>query len=140
MINYNKPRSVWNQEYYSYFFGIKDAKYKKMIHNWKKNQTDVEDAYKINNLNNYIRSLFISQYLNLELPVPTLAFVNIQELEKDEWSKDFNNKLRLSEVKILEKYNPKNFKAIILFNKSHYIFNMIQPAKYIIKQIKNIIT
>ena len=121
-------------------YPITNAKYKKMLHNWKTNQTDVEDAYKINNLNNYIRSLFISQYLNLELPVPTLAFVNIQELEKDEWSKDFNNKLRLSEVKILEKYNPKNFKAIILFNKSHYIFNMIQPAKYIIKQIKNIIT
>ena len=31
MINYNKPKSVWNQEYYSYFFGIKDTKYKKMI-------------------------------------------------------------------------------------------------------------
>jgi hypothetical protein len=121
-------------------YPITNAKYKKMLHNWKTNQTDVEDAYKINNLNNYIRSLFISQYLNLELHVPTLAFVNIQELEKDEWSKDFNNKLRLSEVKILEKYNPKNFKAIILCNKSHYIFNMIQPAKYIIKQIKNIIT
>ena len=40
-------------------YPITNAKYKKMLHNWKTNQTDVEDAYKINNLNNYIRSLFI---------------------------------------------------------------------------------
>jgi hypothetical protein len=67
-------------------YPITNAKYKKMLQNWKINQSDVEDAYKINNLNNYIRSLFISQHLKLELPVPTLAFVNIQEIEKDEWS------------------------------------------------------
>ena len=42
-------------------YPITNAKYKKMLHNWKTNQTDVEDAYKINNLNNYIRSLFISK-------------------------------------------------------------------------------
>jgi hypothetical protein len=32
-----------------------------------------------------------------------------------------------------------NYHAIVMTNKTHYIFNMIQPAKEIIKQIKNII-
>ena len=73
------------------------------------------------------------------MPVPTLAFVNMQEPDVDEWSNDFNNKRILSKVKILEKYDPGEYEAIKFFNKSHYIFNMIQPAKEIIKQIKNII-
>ena len=118
---------------------ISNAKYKKMLQNWKTNNTDIEDAYKISYLNNYIRSLFISQHLKLELPVPTLAFVNIQKPEKDEWSKDFNNKRRLEEVKIVKKNNPSNYKAIIFTNKTHYIFDKLQPAKAIIKQIKHII-
>jgi hypothetical protein len=42
-------------------------------------------------------------------------------------------------VKILEKNNPDNYKAIIFTNKTHYIFDKIQPAKAIIKEIKNII-
>ena len=105
------------------------------------NNTDVEDAYKISYLNNYIRTLFISQHLKLELPVPTLAFVNIMKPEGDEWSKDFNNKRRLEEIKILKKHNKTshNYKAIILTNKTHYIFDKIQPAKAIIKEIKKII-
>ena len=120
-------------------YPITNAKYKKMLLDWKTNQTDVEDAYKINNLNNYIRSLFISQHLKLELPVPTLAFVNIQEPEKDEWSNDFNNNRRMAEIKILKKHNPDNYTAIIFTNKNHYIFDKIQPAKEIIEQIKSII-
>jgi hypothetical protein len=120
-------------------YPITNLKYKKMLENWKTNNTDVEDAYKINSLNNYIRSLFISEHLKLELPVPTLSFVNLQEPEKDEWSKDFNNKRRLAEVKILEKHNHDNYKAIIFTNKTHYIFDKIQPAKAIIKEIKKII-
>ena len=83
--------------------------------------------------------LFISQHLKLELPVPTLAFVNIQEPEGTEWSDTFNNKLRLEQVKTLEKHNPDNYKAIIFTNKTHFIYDMIQPAKAIIKEIKNII-
>ena len=73
--------------------------------------------------------------------MPTLAFVNIQKHEKDEWSKDFNNKRRLEEVKILKKHNKTshNYKAIILTNKGHYIIRKIQPAKAIIKEIKHII-
>ena len=122
-----------------YIYPITNEKYKKMLQRWKINHTDSEDAYKINNLNNYIRSLFISQHLKLELPVKTIAFVNIQKPEKDEWSKDFNNKRRLEEVKILEKHNPENYEAVIFTNKSHYIFNKIQPAKKIILKIKEII-
>ncbi len=122
-------------------YPITNAKYKKMINDWKTNHTDVEDAHKINNLNNYIRSLFISKHLKLELPVPTLAFVNIQKPEKDEWSIDFNNKRRLEEVKILKKHNKMshNYKAIIFTNKTHYLFDKIQPAKAIIKEIQSIV-
>ena len=120
-------------------YPITNAKYKKMLLDWKTNQTDVENAFTINSLNNYIRTQFISQHLKLELPVPTLAFVNIQEPEKDEWSKDFNNKNRLNEIKILKKHNPDNYKAIIFTNKTHMIYNNIQPAKQIIKYIKTII-
>jgi hypothetical protein len=41
-------------------------------------------------------------------------------------------------VKILEKNNPKTFKAFILKNKGHMIYNKIQPAKMIIKYIKDL--
>lgn len=116
-----------------------NAKYKKMLKNWKINNIDVEDAYKINKFNNYVRTLFIFQKLKLELPIPTLAFINIQEPEKDEWSKDFNNKRRLMEAKILKKYNPINYKSIIFKNKTHYIFDKKQPAKIIIDNIKDLI-
>jgi hypothetical protein len=75
----------------------------------------------------------------VKLNVPTLAFVNMQVPEGTEWSKDFNNKLRTEEVKILKKHNPENYKAIIFTNKTHYIYDKIQPAKAIIKEIKNII-
>ena len=118
-------------------YPITNSKYKKMLEELKiNNLVDVENVYKINNIHNYIRSLFISQHLKLELSVPTISFVNIQKPEKDEYSNDFNNKRRLKEIKILEKYNPENYKAIIFTNKTHYIFNMIQPAKEIIKYIK----
>jgi hypothetical protein len=114
-------------------------KLKKMLEKWKKINDNIEDMYAINDVCHHIRSKFFQKHLNLELPVPTLSFVNIQKPEKDEWAIDFNNKTRLDEVKILTKYNPDNYKAIIMINKTHYIFNMIQPAKEIIKQIKNII-
>jgi len=117
-------------------YPITKPKYKKMIKSWKNDHTHVEDAYKINNLNHYIRSLFISQHLSLKLPVPTLAFVNIQEVEGAEWSIDFNNERRLAEVQILEKHNPTNYEAFIFKNKTHYIFDTVRPAIAIIKQIK----
>jgi hypothetical protein len=37
----------------------------------------------------------------------------------------------------VKKHN--NYKAIIFTNKTHYIFDKIQPAKAIIKEIKNLI-
>ena len=120
-------------------YPITNTKYKKMLHNLKTNHTSIEDILKIYYLNGYIMVLFMSTHLKLELPVPTLSFVNIQEPEGDSWSNEFNNKRRLAEVKILEKHNPDNYKAIIFTNKTHYIFDKIQPAKAIIKEIKNII-
>ena len=45
----------------------------------------------------------------------------------------------MAEIKILKKHNPDNYTAIIFTNKTHYIFDMIEPAKEIIEQIKSII-
>ncbi len=120
-------------------YPITNAKYKKMLQELKKTKTDLKDILNIFYINSYIRALFFSQHLKLELPVPTLAFVNINEPEGSEWSVDFNNKLRLEQVKTFEKHNPENYKAIIFTNKTHYIFDKIQPAKAIIKEIKSII-
>ena len=120
-------------------YPITNAKYKKMLQDLKKTKTDTTDVLKIYYLNGYIKALFISQHLKLELPIPTLAFVNMQEPEGNSWSSEFNNKRRLNEIKILEKHNPENYKAIIFINKTHFIYDKIQPAKAIIKEIKNII-
>jgi len=45
----------------------------------------------------------------------------------------------MTEIKILKKYNPENYNAIIFTNKTHYIFDKIQPVKKIIKQIKSML-
>ena len=95
--------------------------------------------YLINDICHNVRSTFFSKHLKLKLPVPTLSFVNIQEPEGDEFSNDFNNNRRMAEIKILKKHNPDNYTAIIFTNKTHYIFDMIEPAKEIIEQIKSII-
>ena len=50
-----------------------------------------------------------------------------------------NNKNRLNEIKILKKLNPDNFSSIIFENKTHMLYDKIQPAKQIIKYIDNII-
>ena len=120
-------------------YPISNDEYKNMLQTWKTNQDDITYVDKINNLQHFIRLRFISQHLNLELPVPTLAFVNFQNPEGNEFSKEFNNTRRMVEVKFLEEYNSDNYKAIIFINKTHYIFNMIEPAKEIITQIKSII-
>ena len=97
-----------------------------------------EDADKISNLKLYIRLLFFSKHLKLDLPFPTLAFFDIikpattyRELKK--------NKERIEEIKILKQNNPEKYKSITFYNKTHTIFDMIQPAKEIIKQIKMLI-
>jgi hypothetical protein len=120
-------------------YPITNAKYKKLLQDLKENHTNTEDILKIYYLNGYTKALFISQHLKLKLPVPTLAFVNMQEPEGSSWSEEFNNKRRMAEIKILKKHNPDNYTAIIFTNKTHYIFDMIEPAKEIIKQIKSII-
>jgi len=132
-------KGVYKNEGLDKIYPITNYKYKKMLQKWIR-EGDINDAWKINGIHIYSRSLFISQHLKLKLPVKTLAFVNIQETEKDEWSPIFNNKRRLAEIKILEKNNPENYKAIIFTNKTHYIFDMIQPANAIIKQIKSIVS
>ena len=119
-------------------FPITNTKYKKMLQNLKE-KFDEEDMYTISNIQNYIRTLFISKHLKLQLPVPTLAFVNVQEEEKSEWSARFNNDLRLAEVDILEIHNPEYYKAFTFMNNTHYIFNMIEPTTKIIEQIKSAI-
>jgi len=126
------------KEYNNVIYPITNAKYKKMLQDLKINQTD-EDVIKISNINHYIRTLFISKHLKLKLSVPTLSFVNIQKPEGYEYPKDFTDNKRIIEVKTLEKLNPENYKAIIFINKTHYVFDKIQPAKAIIKEIKNII-
>ena len=125
-------------------YPITNAKYKKILQGVKENNTNTEDILtenilKIYYLNGYIKALFISQHLKLKLPVPTLAFVNMQEPEGTSWSNEFNNHRRTAEIKILKKHNPDNYTAIIFTNKTHYIFDMIEPAKEIINQIKSII-
>ena len=65
--------------------------------------------------------------------------MNIQEPEGDEHLNYFNNNRRIAEIKILKKHNPDNYTAIIFTNKTHYIFDMIEPVKEIIEQIKSII-
>ena len=122
-----------------YLYPITNSQYNQILNKLKNKNIDIEDIYKINNIHNIIRSEFIAKKLKLSLPIKTLAFVNIQKPEKDEKSKDFNNKTRLEEVKILQKLNPENYKAYIFENKNHYIFNKKQPAKEIIKEIKNIL-
>ena len=121
---------------------VSNTKFKQMLKNWKNNHTtiayDRQDMYIINDVCHHIRSTFISKNLNIKLSIPTTSFVNMQSPEGKEWSKSFNNNTRLNEVKILEKNNPKTFKAFILKNKGHMIYDKIQPAKMIIKYIKDL--
>jgi hypothetical protein len=82
-----------------------------------------------------LRKLFYKKNLQLHLKVPTTSFYNI---EKPEHYKG-NNNLRLNDIKLMYQYNQKNYESIILINKTHDIFNNIQPAKQIIKYIQNLI-
>lgn len=119
---------------------INNKEFKKMLIHWKKNHTDKNLMYQINDINHHERSNFFSKHLNLKLAVDTTAFVNINKPEKKNvWSKSFNNTTRLEDIKILKKYNPKKYKAFIFVNKTHYIFDQIKPAKQIIKYIKQIV-
>ena len=129
--------NIYKSEGLDKIYPITNAKYKKLLKQLRIKR-DINDLWKINGIQNYTRWLFMYKHFNiLKLNVPILAFVNMQKPEKDEWSETFNNKTRMEDIKILKKHN--NYKAIIFTNKTHYIFDKIQPAKAIIKEIKKII-
>lgn len=117
---------------------ISNIKFKKMLYKLKNKKTTIDDIYLVNDVIHNKRSVFISKYLKLNLSIPTTSFVNIQKPEGSEWSKYSNNKTRLRDIKVLKDNNPTNFNAFIFTNKSHYIFNKIQPAKKIINYINDL--
>jgi hypothetical protein len=116
---------------------ITNTNLQKMLNNLKKNNTE-ENLKMVEKIINYNIFKFYNEYLDLKLLVKTTSFINIENPVKYKWQKD-NNKNRLNEIKILKKLNPDNFSAIILENKTHMIYNNIQPAKKIIKYIDNLI-
>ena len=116
---------------------ITNTKLQKMLNNLKKNNTE-ENLKIVEKIIYYIIFKFYNKYLDLELLVKTTSFINIENPEEYKWQKD-NNKNRLNEIKILKKLNPDNFSAIIFENKTHMIYDKIQPAKKIIKYIDNLI-
>ncbi len=80
----------------------------------------------------------------------------MQNPERKEWSKSFNNETRTLDIKVLrestlspnrlsfmkvvlQNNNSTNFEAIIFINKGHMIFNKIQPAKKIINYISDLV-
>jgi len=111
-----------------------NIQFKKMLQNLKYCNTD--DIVLMENIIWNLRLSFYSKHLKLKLQVPTTSFVNIEypEIHKG------NNKIRFDEIKLMNKHNPDKYEAIIFINKTHTIFNFIQPAKQIIKYCKSIIT
>ena len=116
---------------------ITNNKLQKMLYNLKKYNTE-ENLKIIENTINFIRFSFYLKNLNLKLLIKTTSFINIENPEEYKWQKD-NNKNRLHEIKILKKLNQENYTAIIFENKTHMIYDKIQPAKKIIEYIDNLI-
>lgn len=116
---------------------ITNTKLQKMLNNLKKNNTE-ENLNLLVEIIYYIIYKFYNKHLNLELLVKTTSFINIYNPSEYKWQKD-NNKNKLNEIKILEKNNPENYIAVIFENKTHMIYDKIQPAKKIIKYINNLI-
>lgn len=116
---------------------ITNIKLQKMLNNLKINNTD-ENLKIVENTIYYIIYKFYNKHLDLKLPIKTTSFINIENPEEYKWQK-YNNKNRLNEIKILKKLNPDNFSVIIFENKTHMVYDKIQPAKKIIKYIDNLI-
>ena len=110
-----------------------NTEFKEILRNIK--NYDYDSIIKMENIIWNLRKLFYKKKLKLQLKVPTTSFYNI---EKPEHNKG-NNNLRLNDIKLMYQYNKKMYESIILINKTHYIFNKIQPAKQIIKYIQNLI-
>ena len=106
---------------------ITNNKLQKMLYNLKKYNTE-ENLKIVENTIDFIRFSFYLKNLNLKLPVKTTSFINIENPAEYKWQKD-NNKNRLNEIKILKKNNPENYTSIIFENKTHMIYDKIQPAK-----------
>ncbi len=117
---------------------ITNVKLQKMLYNLKTFNSE-ENLKILEHTIDYVRFLFYSKHLNLKLSTKTTSFVNIYNPTEYKWQKN-NNKNRLSEIKILTKLNTENYIAIVFENKTHMIYDKIQPAKKIIKYISNIIT
>jgi hypothetical protein len=116
---------------------ITNSKLQKMLNNLKKNNTE-ENLNLLIKIIYYIIFKFYNKYLDLKLLVKTTSFINIDNPVEYKWQKN-NNKNKLNEIKILKKLNPDNFSAIIFENKTHMVYDKIQPAKKIIKYIDNLI-
>ena len=95
---------------------------------------DYDSIIKMENIIWNLRKLFYKKKLKLQLKVPTTSFYNIKKPEHNKG----NTNLRLNDIKLMYQYNQKNYESIILINKTHDIFNNIQPAKQIIKYIQNL--
>ena len=85
---------------------------------------------------NYMRAMFFSKRLSIKLPVDTISFVNFEKPEHEKHTSQdyFTNKRKKIEIDILSKANP-NYKAVILNNKTHCVFDTISVAKLIINSI-----
>ena len=112
------------------FSFVTNAKYKKMLLDWKTNNTNIEDAEKIRDLNTYIRAQFISKHLNLKLPVPTTAFVNIKIVKEE---KDLiKNKKNLDEVKIVYCYKIYFLRKYILYKRKLTLWTELKKIIHLI--------
>jgi pimeloyl-ACP methyl ester carboxylesterase len=120
-------------------YPLTDQSVKKLLRDIQRKKENDDALYHFNNSMNYQRSLDFFQFMNTKrflFSVPVLYFVNVQNPEKDEWSKDFNNETRLNQVKFLHRLNNATmFQYFILTNKTHMIFNKKQPCQFIISKI-----
>ena len=141
-IPYNVKQKLEEYEKLDYIKNITNAKYKIMLDKLKSNIDDAYISTVLTNVHIYIRLRSALKYLHLDLLIPTISFINIQTTYKNENEKIenyLNNKVKLEEIEMLKTRNPTLFTSIIFTNKTHYIYNQIQPAKQIIKYIQKII-
>jgi hypothetical protein len=114
-------------------YPITNRDYKILLNSIKKNKDDTWK--KIITTSNYIRTKFISKYINIEFKIPVISFIYISKSDKNEYGYEFNNDTKLREIDILSKKNPKMYNSYII-NSSHWIFNKKQDANIIISTIK----
>ena len=117
-----------------------NTKYKKILNNIKKNNTNGDNIFYIINISIYNIFLFISKNINTKFDVPTTSFVNFQIPTHPKAKLLGFPENKKNEIKLLKKYNPDKFKAFTFINKTHKIFDNKQPANKIIKYIKTIIS